>query len=183
MLLIERNGLSQESLAKELGVSQGAVSNWKRGARPRNAMLIRLATYFGVDPVVLRNDNLDIPAQIDNREARLEEFLTKESPLKDAKFKDEQDVIHAIQFLGQWLCEPDYRKELISVTRKILDRYFVKEADQGFDRLKTLLRSLIKNAADDAAMVDNSKILEELVSENPTVDGLLFRLWKIPPRK
>ena len=46
-LCAERN-TKPNPVAKELGISSGAVTNWKNGAVPQSATLKRIADYFGV---------------------------------------------------------------------------------------------------------------------------------------
>lgn len=47
--LRKQAGLSQQALARELGVAQGSISNYeKRGRRPDVGFLVRLADRFGV---------------------------------------------------------------------------------------------------------------------------------------
>ena len=44
----KQNGMTAEMLAKKLGVTQAAVTNWEKGARrPNIDMLIRLTEIFG----------------------------------------------------------------------------------------------------------------------------------------
>lgn len=45
---MQDQGLTQESLASRLGVSQAAVSRWIRGSQPRPAQALRLAHALGV---------------------------------------------------------------------------------------------------------------------------------------
>lgn len=48
-------GLTQEDVARELGVHVQSVSNWERGLNaPEEARLARLAELFDVEPAVLR---------------------------------------------------------------------------------------------------------------------------------
>lgn len=45
----EQMNMTQEQLAQAAGVTQGAVWQWERGLSvPRPAMLLKLATIFGV---------------------------------------------------------------------------------------------------------------------------------------
>ncbi len=47
--LREERGWTQDTLARRLGVGQGAVSAWERGERlPRRRYILRLADLFGV---------------------------------------------------------------------------------------------------------------------------------------
>lgn len=47
--LREKNGLTMEKLAQELGVSKSRVNMWENnGTVPRQEILIKLAKYFGV---------------------------------------------------------------------------------------------------------------------------------------
>ena len=53
----KRNGYTQCSLAKELGVSQQAVSNWENGStEPSVEMLCKLSEIFGctIDELIRR---------------------------------------------------------------------------------------------------------------------------------
>lgn len=39
---------SPNAVAKELGISSGAVTSWKNGKVPHHSTLVKLADYFGV---------------------------------------------------------------------------------------------------------------------------------------
>lgn len=59
-LCAERN-TKPNPVAKELGISSGAVTNWKNGAVPQSATLKRIADYFGVSTsYLLGNVPLDL---------------------------------------------------------------------------------------------------------------------------
>lgn len=48
-LLVE-NAVDQEKMASDLGISEGAISNYRRGkAEPKLSTIIKIANYFGVD--------------------------------------------------------------------------------------------------------------------------------------
>lgn len=56
----ERLGMTQEQLARELGITQGAVWQWECGmTTPRPAILLRLASLFGVtiDELIREGDD------------------------------------------------------------------------------------------------------------------------------
>ncbi len=46
--LCRRVGKSPNSVARELGISSGAITSWKRGVVPHHGTLIKIAEYFGV---------------------------------------------------------------------------------------------------------------------------------------
>ena len=47
--LSNENGITQDKLAEETGLSQAALANWENGKRiPNAAAIITLAKYFGV---------------------------------------------------------------------------------------------------------------------------------------
>ena len=47
--LCEKKGKAPNVVAAEVGVkSSGTVTGWKNGAKPRDTVLQRLSTYFGV---------------------------------------------------------------------------------------------------------------------------------------
>ena len=46
--LCAEHGKSPNGVAKELSISSGAVTSWKKGAVPQSAQLKKIADYFGV---------------------------------------------------------------------------------------------------------------------------------------
>lgn len=46
--LCQKNGISPNKAASEIGISSGSVTAWKNGRIPRVAVLRRIAEYFGV---------------------------------------------------------------------------------------------------------------------------------------
>ena len=59
-LCIEK-GTSPNAVAKVLSIPSGSVTDWKRGRKPRDATIIRIADYFGVTV----SDLLDDPSPTD----------------------------------------------------------------------------------------------------------------------
>lgn len=59
--LCANKGTSPNAVAKELSISSGAVTNWKKGATPHDTKLKRIADYFGVSVDYLIG-NEDTPA-------------------------------------------------------------------------------------------------------------------------
>lgn len=59
--LMNRRGLSARSLASALALSNGAVSAWKKGARPHAPIMLKLAEFFDVPADVLADDSRDLP--------------------------------------------------------------------------------------------------------------------------
>lgn len=49
-LLMEETGVSNYRLAKDIGVHQTTIANWRDGRKPRAKSIIDVAVYFGVSP-------------------------------------------------------------------------------------------------------------------------------------
>lgn len=49
-------GKSVSAVAREAGVSTGAVANWKKGAIPRNSILVKISEVLGVSTEELLTD-------------------------------------------------------------------------------------------------------------------------------
>ena len=64
--LRENRGLTQDELAKELGVTKGAVSNWEKNVRkPKSTeMMEAIADFFNVDMNYLYGMNYDIETDV-----------------------------------------------------------------------------------------------------------------------
>lgn len=48
LTLCEQHNIRPNPLAKKLGISSGAVTEWKKGRVPRHDILVKIANYFGV---------------------------------------------------------------------------------------------------------------------------------------
>lgn len=71
-LCVER-GLSMNSLADEIGANRATFTGWKRGAKPSNAMLKKVADYFGVTVDWLLSD-APLPGSFEGKQ-HSEEYL------------------------------------------------------------------------------------------------------------
>lgn len=104
-LCIEK-GTSPNAVAKVLSIPSGSVTDWKRGRKPRDATLLRIADYFGVTV----SDLLDDPAPTD-RMLRL--------PINERTISDEEyEIIVAmrrqpetIPFIRRLLSLPEAEKK------------------------------------------------------------------------
>ena len=54
--LCNQKNMKPNPVAKELGISSGAVTKWKNGATPQGETLIKIAKYFGVPVGYLIDD-------------------------------------------------------------------------------------------------------------------------------
>lgn len=59
-------GISANGACKELGFSNAAATHWKKGAKPNNSTLKRIADYFGVTPesLVAENEQKKSPSEV-----------------------------------------------------------------------------------------------------------------------
>lgn len=63
--LCNKNGTKPNPVAKELGISSGSVTFWKKGKVPHHSTLIKLANYFGVTVDYLLTEQKEKPATTD----------------------------------------------------------------------------------------------------------------------
>jgi len=52
-----RMGKTPSSVAKEIGFNEASVTGWKKGSRPRDANLQKIADYFGVSTIEFIDTN------------------------------------------------------------------------------------------------------------------------------
>ena len=60
---MRHRGLSNLALAKDLGIAHTTVGDWREDARPRAAMIRKLADYFGIPVELLLDDSKELPHQ------------------------------------------------------------------------------------------------------------------------
>lgn len=80
--LCEINGKTPNAVARELGISSGAVTHWKKsGKNPNGKTIDKIASYFGVSVDYLLNgvDSMNTLTDIEQKAVRL---LRKMSPDK-----------------------------------------------------------------------------------------------------
>ena len=65
--LCKKEGKTASAIAKELGVTSAAITGWKKGAIPRDAVLRRIAKYFNVTVEYLLSD-AETPAPVEEGE-------------------------------------------------------------------------------------------------------------------
>ena len=99
-LCAERN-TKPNPVAKELGISSGAVTNWKNGAVPQSATLKRIADYFGVSTSYLLGivDDSDPFALIDPSKKSPPIIEMIDEAMKDLSEEDLKDLEKYIDFL------------------------------------------------------------------------------------
>lgn len=82
--LLARFGITQEELAQIAGVTPGAVSGWKRGARPRDTALANICAHFGLSTDALISDahGLASEASVDALAASVKGTPTRTVPVQ-----------------------------------------------------------------------------------------------------
>lgn len=99
-LCAERN-TKPNPVAKELGISSGAVTNWKNGAVPQSATLKRIADYFGTTVAYLTGvvDDPDPIALVDpsKKEPPMLERLNE--VMRDMTEEELADLEKYVEFL------------------------------------------------------------------------------------
>lgn len=96
--LCDKIGKAPNVVAAEVGVkSSGTVTGWKNGAKPRDTVLQRLSTYFGVTVEDLTGEKKEKPASTSGDE--LEEVIIIGRDGKKVKrtyTKDQMDALRKI---------------------------------------------------------------------------------------
>ena len=96
--LCEKKGKAPNVVAAEVGgKSSGTVTGWKNGAKPRDTVLQRLSTYFGVTVEDLTGEKKEKPASTSGDE--LEEVIIIGRDGKKVKrtyTKDQMDALRKI---------------------------------------------------------------------------------------
>ena len=99
-LCAERN-TKPNPVAKELGISSGAVTNWKNGAVPQSATLKRIADYFGVSTSYLLGivDDPDPIALIDPSKKSPPIIEIIDEAMKDMSEEELEDLNKYVEFI------------------------------------------------------------------------------------
>jgi transcriptional regulator with XRE-family HTH domain len=100
-------------------------------------------------------------------------------------YEKEQQLIRKIQELSGWLSERDMLEGMTKTARKLLDEYFAEHAGEKFKALKNAMEDLLVKTSNKETIATCIRILDEIRSQDPSVDRLLSRMWlgmKLPPR-
>ena len=74
--LCSQKGISPNAAAKEMKISSGAVTEWKKGREPQMATIKKIADYFGVTVDDLKADSAPAPTPKLKPEAGIAFYLT-----------------------------------------------------------------------------------------------------------
>lgn len=131
--LMAHRRITQEALGDALGVSHVAVGKWLRGAKPRAVMGQRLATFFGVPPDSLLDDNRGLPDEVTStytvvslKKQKIGEAVVNEAA--EAYLRDHPEQFAAIAASLQGLLQPlqseirEMRESLERLERKLDDK-------------------------------------------------------------
>lgn len=103
MQLCEKNGVTTYKVCKDLGISQGTISNWKnRGNNLSTTTLKKIADYFGVTMEFLIGGNKF-------------EFDDESKTYESVQYYDEKSVSEYAEFLHK---NPEY-KVLFDASSKV----------------------------------------------------------------
>ena len=61
--LLVKHDITQESLARSVGVSQAAVSGWRHGKKPSNHTLRKICDYYDLEPNDILSDKFGLAAK------------------------------------------------------------------------------------------------------------------------
>ena len=88
ILLCNKHGESPNSIAKQIGIASGTITNWKNGVQPRYSAVKKLSEYFGV-PVdyLLEKENAPSPENRHSITIRGRDGSVIESDLTDEQIE------------------------------------------------------------------------------------------------
>jgi transcriptional regulator with XRE-family HTH domain len=88
-ILLKKNGVTPYKLAKDIGISQSSLSEWKRGnSIPKYDKLVKIAGYFNVSVNYLTGQSDDEqPAEADDNKELLDKLMTMDKLMSMVKEK------------------------------------------------------------------------------------------------
>lgn len=95
--LCEERGTSPNAVAKQLGISSGTVTGWKKGVQPRTKRTIqKVADYFGVSVnYMLGYEQKETPDISEDARRKMLKAAEKLAALPDDQFDTAMDVLDA----------------------------------------------------------------------------------------
>ena len=88
-------GKSPNGIAKDINVSSGAITSWKKGKVPHHSTLLKIANYFNVSVDYLLTGIKEPPADADDE--LVAEFIELLNGLTDEQLKSVFDYIEFIK--------------------------------------------------------------------------------------
>ncbi len=121
-------GFSQATLARKAGVTEGAVSGWMNGARPRRSALIQLANSCKYDLFSLENDGVELKRQSPKDKLERNEFDKDIAEKLPYGIFNAEDAINSVEDL--------YGDSFDSRTHLLLN--IIQANEYGFDFNKAI---------------------------------------------
>ena len=90
-------GKSPNGIAKDINVSSGAITSWKKGKVPHHSTLLKIANYFNVSVDYLLTGNNEPPADADEADNDIsKEIMQKLPQLNDS---DQETILRYINLM------------------------------------------------------------------------------------
>ena len=119
--LLQDHGITPYRLAKDLGISQSSLSEWKKGnSIPKYERLAKIASYFNVTVTYLTGRENEVSANTGDNMALLEELMSLVKEKLDApEWSDEQAKQNLVLFNA---LSPDKKLEALRYLRYLVSR-------------------------------------------------------------
>ena len=119
--LLKERGITPYRLAKDLGISQSSLSEWKKGnSIPKHDRLVKIAGYFDVPVHYLMGCETDDTLENGANQALLEQLMALVKEKLDApEWNDEQAKQNLILFNS---LSPDKKTEALQYLRYLVSR-------------------------------------------------------------
>lgn len=95
--LCDKNGTKPNPVAKELGISSGSVTFWKKGKVPHHSTLIKLANYFGVTVDYLLTEQKEKPTDKGELSVKKKQIIERIKLMPDEKLVRVEQILDIVE--------------------------------------------------------------------------------------
>ena len=95
LILCNKKGESPNTVAKNIGIASGTITNWKNGIIPRSSAIKKVAEYFGVSVEYLLGKEKESTPSNDERSAEFDALYAMLSDEDKAVIKAQMEFMLA----------------------------------------------------------------------------------------
>lgn len=99
--LCDKNGTKPNPVAKELGISSGSVTFWKKGKVPHHSTLIKIANYFDVSVDYLLTGQKEMPTDNGELSVKKKQIIERIRLMPDEKLVRVEQILDIVESTNQ----------------------------------------------------------------------------------